>query len=123
VDQYGRWVIDSSRFPSSGSLNGIQVVASYVHSLGEKFGIYVTPGISDQAVAENTPITVGKIADGVHENNYNCGGRRGLTMTSDGLRLPQDLRRSLLDPPRQRRIRRLPWQQGIDVHAQGCEFA
>ena len=28
-------------------------------------------------------------------------GWRGLTMTSDGLRLLQDLRRSLLDPPRQ----------------------
>jgi hypothetical protein len=30
-------------------------------------------------------------------------GRRGLTMTSDGLRLPQDVRRSLLDPPAQLR--------------------
>jgi len=30
-------------------------------------------------------------------------GWRGLTMTADGLRLPQDLRRSLLDPPRQLR--------------------
>jgi putative transposase len=32
-------------------------------------------------------------------------GWRGLTMTSDGLRLLQDLRRSLLDPPRQLRSR------------------
>jgi putative transposase len=31
------------------------------------------------------------------------GGWRGLTMTADGLRLLQDLRRSLLDPPRQLR--------------------
>jgi putative transposase len=30
-------------------------------------------------------------------------GWRGLTMTADGLRLHQDLRRSLLDPPRQLR--------------------
>ena len=30
-------------------------------------------------------------------------GWRGLTMTSDGLRLLQDLRRSPLDPPRQLR--------------------
>jgi putative transposase len=30
-------------------------------------------------------------------------GWRGFTMTSDGLRLLQDLRRSLLDPPRQLR--------------------
>src|SRR5262249_12735549 len=33
------------------------------------------------------------------------GGWRGLTMTSDGLRLLQDLRRSLLGPPRQLRPR------------------
>src|SRR5262249_59433465 len=32
-------------------------------------------------------------------------GWRGLTMTSDGLWLLQDLRRSLLDPPRQLRPR------------------
>jgi hypothetical protein len=32
-------------------------------------------------------------------------GWRGLTMTSDGLRLLQDLRRSLLDPSRQLRPR------------------
>ncbi|HXT90187.1 MAG TPA: transposase [Trebonia sp.] len=32
-------------------------------------------------------------------------GWRGLTMTADGLRLLQDLRRSLLDPPRQLRPR------------------
>ena len=32
-------------------------------------------------------------------------GWRGLTMTSDGLRLLQDLRRSLLEPTRQLRTR------------------
>jgi putative transposase len=32
-------------------------------------------------------------------------GWRGLTMTADGLRLLQDLRRGLLDPPRQLRTR------------------
>jgi len=34
VDSYGRWVTDPSKFPPSGSANGIQVVANYVHSLG-----------------------------------------------------------------------------------------
>jgi hypothetical protein len=89
VDAYGRWVIDSSEFPPSGSLNGIQVVANYVHHLGEKFGIYVTPGISDQAVAENTPIegtpyTADEIADGASENNYNCGGMQGIDYSQPG---------------------------------------
>ena len=46
VDSYGRWVIDSSRFPSDGDTNGIKAVAVHIHSLGMKFGIYVTPGIS-----------------------------------------------------------------------------
>ena len=57
VDRYGRWVTRPDKFPPGpGGENGIEVVASYVHSLGLKFGIYVTPGISDQAVAKNTPI-------------------------------------------------------------------
>ena len=51
VDQYGRWQVNSSQFP-----NGIAAVASYVHSLGLKFGIYVTPGIPVAAVNQNTPI-------------------------------------------------------------------
>lgn len=51
VDQYGRWQINSAQFP-----NGIAAVASYVHSLGLKFGIYVTPGIPVAAVNQNTPI-------------------------------------------------------------------
>ena len=89
VDQYGRWVIDATKFPPSGSENGIQVVADYVHSLGLKFGLYVTPGISDQAVAQNTPIegtsdTAGEIADGASEHNYNCGGMQGIDYSKPG---------------------------------------
>jgi hypothetical protein len=90
VDQYGRWVIDATKFPSSGSVNGIQAVASYVHGLGLKFGVYVTPGISKQAVAQNTPIegtsyTADQIAEpSVHENNYNCGGMVGIDYSKPG---------------------------------------
>jgi Alpha galactosidase A/NPCBM-associated, NEW3 domain of alpha-galactosidase/Alpha galactosidase C-terminal beta sandwich domain/Carbohydrate binding module (family 35) len=90
VDQFGRWVIDSAKFPASGSENGIQVVADYVHSLGLKFGLYVTPGLSKQAVAQNTAIegtsyTAGEIAEpSVHENNYNCGGMVGIDTSKPG---------------------------------------
>jgi putative transposase len=42
-------------------------------------------------------------------------GKRGLTMTSDGLRLLQDLRRSLLDPPRQLRPRTVAASQDDDA--------
>ncbi|HEV2468654.1 MAG TPA: glycoside hydrolase family 27 protein [Candidatus Sulfotelmatobacter sp.] len=80
VDAYGRWITDPSMFPAQGDTDGIKVVADYVHSLGMKFGIYVTPGISKQAVKRNTSIkgtsyTAAQIADpSVKENNYNCKG-------------------------------------------------
>lgn len=80
VDPYGRWVTDPSRFPGQGDTDGIKVIADYIHSLGMKFGIYVTPGISRQAVSRNTPIkgttyTAAQIAEpSVAENNYNCKG-------------------------------------------------
>jgi len=97
VDQYGRWVIDTSKFPSDAATgrNGIQVVADYVHKLGLKFGLYMTPGISKQAVAQNTPIlgpdgkptgyTADQIAEPtVSENNYNCGGMVGIDYSKPG---------------------------------------
>jgi len=80
VDSYGRWVTDPSRFPPKGENDGMKVIADYVHSLGMKFGIYVTPGISKQAVNRKTSIketyyTADQIAEpSVKENNYNCKG-------------------------------------------------
>ncbi|HTV57089.1 MAG TPA: glycoside hydrolase family 27 protein, partial [Terriglobia bacterium] len=80
VGPFGRWVTDSSTFPAHADTNGIKVVADYIHSLGMKFGIYVTPGISKQAVSKNTPIkgapyTAAQIAEpSVAEHNYNCRG-------------------------------------------------
>jgi hypothetical protein len=90
VDSYGRWVTNASEFPpSSSGENGIEVVADYVHSLGLKFGLYVTPGISEQAVTENTPIegtsyTADEIATSTSENNYNCGGMVGINYSAPG---------------------------------------
>jgi alpha-galactosidase len=89
VDQYGRWATNTTAFPPSGSTDGIAVVASHVHADGLKFGIYVTPGISKQAVAENTPIqgtsyTANEIATTTGENNYNCGGMVGIDYTKPG---------------------------------------
>jgi hypothetical protein len=80
VDPYGRWMTDSARFPAQGDTDGIKVVADYIHSLGMKLGIYVTPGISRQAVTRNTPIkgtsyTASQIANSsVVEHNYYCEG-------------------------------------------------
>ncbi|MCU1686849.1 MAG: glycoside hydrolase clan [Amycolatopsis sp.] len=90
VDAYGRWVIDAAKFPSSGSKTGIQAVADHIHSDGLKFGTYVTPGISAQAVAQNTPIegTSYHAKDialpNVSEANYNCGGMVGIDYSKPG---------------------------------------
>jgi Alpha galactosidase C-terminal beta sandwich domain/Alpha galactosidase A len=90
VDHYGRWVVRRDKFPPGpDGENGMEVVASYVHSLGLRFGIYVTPGISDQAVAKNTPIlgtkyTADEIATKVRQNNYNCGGMTGINYSKPG---------------------------------------
>lgn len=75
VDQYGRWAVDTSKFP-----NGLSGLASYVHGLGLKVGFYLTPGIPVAAVNQNTPIEgtsyhARDIADtSRHETNYNYGG-------------------------------------------------
>ncbi|MEV6608209.1 hypothetical protein [Kutzneria sp. NPDC051319] len=89
VDQNGRWVIDSTKFPAQGSKSGIQVTADYVHSLGLKFGLYMTPGISKQAVEQNsaiegTPYHARDIATSYNEANYNCGGMVGIDYTKPG---------------------------------------
>lgn len=90
VDAYGRWVIDASRFPPHDGVNGIESTANYIHSLGLKFGLYVTPGISKRAVAENTKIkgtsyTADQIAEpDITEPNYNCGGMDGIDLDKPG---------------------------------------
>src|SRR5580704_11638389 len=89
VDGYGRWVVNTANYPAVGSENGIQALAAYVHSLGLKFGIYETAGISSQAVAANTPIlgtsdTADDIATKTAQANYNCGGMEAINYTQPG---------------------------------------
>jgi hypothetical protein len=89
VDQFGRWVTDTAKFPDSGATDGVQVVADYVHGKGLRFGLYVTPGISKQAVARNTaiegtPYHAADIATTASERNYNCRGMVGIDYTRPG---------------------------------------
>jgi hypothetical protein len=89
VDKYGRWVVNTPKYPSVRGVNGIKALASYVHSLGLKFGIYETTGISKQAVAKNTPILgthyrADDIATKKPANNYNCGGMVGINYAKPG---------------------------------------
>jgi alpha-galactosidase len=89
VDANGRWVVDPAKFPTVNGVPGLEAVANYVHGLGEKIGFYVTPGISDQAVAKKTPIlgtssTADQIANGASEHNYNCHGMQGIDYSKPG---------------------------------------
>lgn len=75
VDAYGRWVTDSSKFP-----DGMANLGTYIHGLGEKFGMYLTPGIPVAAYNQNTPIEGTSyhardiVSDtGSYETNYNFG--------------------------------------------------
>jgi Alpha galactosidase A len=74
VDAYGRWVPDPTTFP-----DGMAALGNYIHSLGLKFGMYITPGIPVAAVNANTPIegthyTAKDVADvSQYETNYNFG--------------------------------------------------
>ena len=89
VDRNGRWVTDTAKFPPSGTTNGIAVVADHVHADGLKFGLYVTPGVSHQAVVDNsailgTPYHVDDIATTTGEKNYNCHGMVGIDYSKPG---------------------------------------
>jgi len=89
VDANGRWVTDPGKFPASGASDGIAVVADHVHADGLKFGLYVTPGISAQAVAKNTailgtPYHAADIATSSAEKNYNCKGMVAIDYTKPG---------------------------------------
>ena len=89
VDGNGRWVTDTAKFPAAGGSDGIKVVADHVHADGLRFGLYVTPGVSSQAVAQNssilgTPYHVKDIATTTAEKNYNCKGMVGIDYTKPG---------------------------------------
>ena len=57
MDEYGRFLPDPKRFPSSVDGQGFKPLADYVHSKGMKFGIHIMRGIPRQAVDNyNTPI-------------------------------------------------------------------
>lgn len=68
MDQYGRLVPATNKFPSAVAGQGFKPLADYVHSLGLKFGVHLMRGIPRQAVAAKTPVkgtrfTAADIAD------------------------------------------------------------
>jgi alpha-galactosidase len=89
VDANGLWEVDRSKFPDQGSTPGMEALGNYIHGQGEKFGMYVTPGIPENAVLASSPVagtsyTADEIATTTGEANYNCDGMVGLDYTSPG---------------------------------------
>src|SRR5215471_10730652 len=56
VDDYGRLLPATNRFPSAAGGQGFKSLADYIHNKGLKFGIHVMRGIPRQAVKRNLPI-------------------------------------------------------------------
>jgi len=52
----GRFLPDTSRFPSSGNNSGFKPLSDYIHTLGLKFGIHILRGIPREAASRNLAI-------------------------------------------------------------------
>ncbi len=63
IDQYGRFLPDTVRFPSSRGGRGFKPLADSVHNMGLKFGIHIMRGVPRMAVRKNCPI---------YNSNYTC---------------------------------------------------
>lgn len=56
MDDYGRLLPATNRFPSAAGGQGFKPLADYVHSKGLKFGIHIMRGVPRQAVRRNLPV-------------------------------------------------------------------
>lgn len=56
MDEFGRLIPASNRFPSAVNEKGFKPLADYIHSKGLKLGIHLMRGIPVIAVEKNTPI-------------------------------------------------------------------
>ena len=56
LDEFGRLLPATNRFPSAADGGGFKTLADYIHGKGLKFGIHLMRGIPRQAVTENCRI-------------------------------------------------------------------
>ena len=56
MDEWGRFLPATNRFPSAANGAGFKPLADYIHQKGLKFGIHMMRGIPRQAVKLNCPI-------------------------------------------------------------------
>lgn len=74
MDEYGRVIPATNRFPSAADGNGFKKIADYIHGKGLKFGIHIMRGIPRQAVAANTRVkgTGLRARDVAHQASICC---------------------------------------------------
>lgn len=74
MDEYGRLLPSTERFPSAANGAGFKPIADYVHSKGMKFGIHIMRGIHRVAAFNKTPIMgCNATADNIAEPFDTCG--------------------------------------------------
>jgi alpha-galactosidase len=88
MDEWGRLMPATNKFPSAANGRGFKPLADYVHSLGLKFGVHLMRGVPRQAVKARTPIkdtsyTAADIADTNNTCRWN-GDMYGVDMTKPG---------------------------------------
>jgi hypothetical protein len=74
LDENGRFIPVTTRFPSAlqkGQNTGFEQIATWVHSLGLRFGIHVVRGVPRESVSRNLPIegTEFKVQDAADQND------------------------------------------------------
>lgn len=88
IDEYGRLVVDTLKYPSAISGAGFKILSDYIHSKGLKLGIHIMRGIPVQAFERDTPIKGSRysardIADTVHVCEW-YHGFYGIDMSKPG---------------------------------------
>jgi len=73
MDEYGRLIPATNRFPSAAGGRGFRPLADYVHRLGLGFGIHIMRGIPRQAVKANLPVLGSEVHAGdIADVNSTC---------------------------------------------------
>src|ERR1022692_3812269 len=74
MDQFGRLIPATNRFPSAANGQGFKPLADYVHSKGLKFGMHIMRGIPRRAVDADAPVFGAKVkASAIANKKSICG--------------------------------------------------
>ncbi|MBP5286145.1 MAG: glycoside hydrolase family 27 protein [Kiritimatiellae bacterium] len=74
LDEWGRYLPDPKRFPSSAGGAGFKPLADYAHERGLKFGIHIMRGVPKMASDKKLPVkgAAGVTCDMIHSGELEC---------------------------------------------------